>query len=602
MAESQKKLFNTKKLAKSIVESTIYDKNTSTLFVSNPAISFEVLKGLAKKHGFTMGQTKKGEYVSIPLGDKYKNFDILGLYEAFLDSYTLYDKNYSMLLNAYHTFDLMDENLPEITLMLDTYVAEVLSQGFLYNPLSIKISDSQAQDLVDKVLYKNKIYQKLPNITRSIAKYGNLGMVLSYPYIDKWLEENKDNENLDFKQIDVKEDLNIRIVNPKYFKVSIDEYYNPVNYETENEPGIFNNNSKSVLNNKIWQPWQFVHFLISDDTTEPYGKSLLWSMRSAFDQLTTLEALLGISRASKIQRLVFYVPIPTNTALTDAYGYLNEFKSMYLNSIFTDAPGLKNGRKIPGAASILTLPMSADGKKVEVDHIEANIDLSSVEDVEYFLDKILRNSKLPKGYLVGEDVITTAQTLEAQDLKLKRALIPLKKALVDGMMYLVENILAHAGYNVETLDVKVTLNEPVQILSEVMERYKDSVEFLMLAKEANPQLTTINSYQILTKLGIPNDIAALIMSNTNINTSTNVEDLAGFISKQRVSLRNNKAIKNDEDVEESIISGISSESKVFLNENSALKEQLNEVHSILKSKQGNRSLKESLLKPKNKIN
>ena len=91
--------------------------------------------------------------------------------------------------------------------------------------------------------------------------------------------------------------------------------------------------------------------------------------------------------------------------------------------------------------SILTLPESADGKKVSVDHIESNIDLSSTEDVEYFLDKILRNSSLPKGYLVGEDVITTAQ--EAQDLKLKRTLIPLKKGLLNGIMNLVENVLTH---------------------------------------------------------------------------------------------------------------------------------------------------------------
>ena len=68
--------------------------------------------------------------------------------------------------------------------------------------------------------------------------------------------------------------------------------------------------------------------------------------------------------------------------------------------------------------SVLTLPESHDGKKVSVDHIESNIDLSSIEDVQYFLDKILRNSALPKGYLIGEDTITTAQNIRNTRFKI----------------------------------------------------------------------------------------------------------------------------------------------------------------------------------------
>ena len=202
-------------------------------------------------------------------------------------------------------------------------------------------------------------------------------------------------------------------------------------------------------------------------------------MRSAFDQLSTLEALLGISRASKIQRLVFYVPIPNGTALTDAYGYMNEFKSQLFKFNLYRCSWCKSWKKkIPGATSILTLPVASDGKKVEVDHIEANIDLSSTEDVDYFKDKIYNNSKLPKGYLVGEDVINYFTNIRSTRLKLKRALIPLKKAFLNGMMYLVENILAHAGYDVNKLEITVELNEPVQLSADSIAKYSDIVELL----------------------------------------------------------------------------------------------------------------------------
>lgn len=588
-----------KSISKTLLENSAYDKNSNTLFVTNPGISYNTLRGLAKKHGFTIGQTKSGNYVSIPLSAKYNDFNenYVSLYDSFMETYTYFSKSYATLLAAYRTFDLMDENLAEVGTILDTYVAEVLSQGFTDNPLKITISDSKAQSLVEKILYKNKIYQKLPNITRSLAKYGNYGMVLHYPYLNKWLDMEK---HPDFTQIDVLEDLNIRFVNPKYFKVNTDEYMNVINYETTDENTYVARPQTAGANNivNVWQPWQFVHFLLADEITEPYGKSMLWSMRSAFDQLSTLEALLGISRASKIQRLVFWVPLPRDTAITDSYGYMNEFRSNYLNSIFTDAPGAKAGRKIPGATSILTLPKAADGTKVDIDHIEANIDLSSTEDVDYFKDKIYNNSKLPKGYLVGEDVITTAQTLEAQDLKLKRALIPLKKGLIEGIMNLVENILTHCGYDVSKLDVKVSLNEPIQVPADVISKYSDIADLLKSFKEVNPNMPSINAFQLLVKLGMPTDVSALILQNSATNTLTTPEDLSKFLNKQKVKQKGSTAeeIPGEGGVEESI----SVSSKTFLMENTFLHRKLKEFRET-NTTSLDRSLKEQILLPTKKV-
>ena len=588
-----------KSISKTLLENSAYDKNSNTLFVTNPGISYNTLRGLAKKHGFTIGQTKSGNYVSIPLSAKYNDFNenYVSLYDSFMETYTYFSKNYATLLAAYRTFDLMDENLAEVGTILDTYVAEVLSQGFTDNPLKITISDSKAQSLVEKILYKNKIYQKLPNITRSLAKYGNYGMVLHYPYLNKWLDMEK---HPDFTQIDVLEDLNIRFVNPKYFKVNTDEYMNVINYETTDENTYVARPQTAGANNivNVWQPWQFVHFLLADEITEPYGKSMLWSMRSAFDQLSTLEALLGISRASKIQRLVFWVPLPRDTAITDSYGYMNEFRSNYLNSIFTDAPGAKAGRKIPGATSILTLPKAADGTKVDIDHIEANIDLSSTEDVDYFKDKIYNNSKLPKGYLVGEDVITTAQTLEAQDLKLKRALIPLKKGLIEGIMNLVENILTHCGYDVSKLDVKVSLNEPIQVPADVISKYSDIADLLKSFKEVNPNMPSINAFQLLIKLGMPTDVSALILQNSATNTLTTPEDLSKFLNKQKVKQKGSavEEIPGEGGVEESM----SVSSKTFLMENTFLHRKLKEFRET-NTTSLDRSLKEQILLPTKKV-
>ena len=523
-----------KKLAKYITEQTYYDKETNTLFATNPGISYETLQGLAKKRGFTVAQVKEGDVVSVPAKFKYMPFDqeTASLYDDFVNTYTYYNKNYATLQTAYKTFDLMEENLSEASLILDTYVAEVLSQGFVQNPLKIDISNEKAQKLIEAVFYKNKIYERLPAITRALAKYGNFGIALTYPYLEEWLHLSEDEKKkvLDFTKLDVLEDLNLLFVNPINFKVNVDEYMNVLNYETTLPNTQTNNTKSSVLNNRVWQPWQFAHFKLYSEITEPYGKSMLWSMRSAFDQLTTLEALLGISRASKIQRLVFTVPLPNGVSFVDAYGYLNEFRSNYINSIFADYGSAKAGRKLPGAMSILTLPESPDGKKVTVDKIEAQIDLSQTDDVQYFLDKILRSSSLPKGYLVGDDIITTAQTLEAQDLKLKRTLIPLRQGVLTGLMTLIENVLTHAGYDVSRLTIKVGLNEPVQVTADTIKKYDEINNLLKTCMEINPAMTDINKFQFLIKMGVPNTVASLICSKESISVLDTPDELAKYLT------------------------------------------------------------------------
>ena len=596
---NQSKLF--KSLAKRIVENTYHDEDSNTLFVTNPGISFDVLKGLAKKHNFAIGQVESGEYISIPLAYKYdpSHTEDFSLYDDFMNTYTYYNKNYKTLLAAYSTLDLMEENLSEVALILDTYVGEVLAQGFVDDPLNIKISNQRAQQLIERVFYKNKIYEKLPNLTKSIAKYGNVFMTLSYPYLENWLvQADTDDSEIDFSRIDILEDLVINYVNPKHVEITCDEYYNPINYKTHDEDAYMNKTANSRSSYKIWQPWQIVHGLIPDELTAPYGKSMLWSMRSAFDQLTTLEALLGISRASNIQRLVFWIPMPNGVNMVDSAGFINEFRSQYLNSIFTDYGSAKSGRKMPGAYSILTLPMAADGTKVEMDHVEAHVDLSSVEDVEYFLDKILRNSSLPKGYLVGEDTITTAQTLETQDLKLRRTLIPLKKAVVTFIMNLIENILTHAGYDVSKIDVEVSLNEPIQIPADTIAKYNDIAELLGVFRELNPEMPVINQYQFLIKMGMPQDVASLALSKTAINALDTPDVLAKFLLNQKTKEPGMLPPPDEmEGVGEAVAYKLTS--KQYLKENYELGKQLKEFNDTMRTSL-DKSLKESLLISKRK--
>ena len=108
-----------KNLASYLTTNATLDNHPGTLFVNNPAISYDVLKGLAKKNNFFVAQAADGEYISIPTSYKYDQRD-LNLYDNFMETYSAFSKNYETLLGAYKTCDLMDENLSEIGLILDT--------------------------------------------------------------------------------------------------------------------------------------------------------------------------------------------------------------------------------------------------------------------------------------------------------------------------------------------------------------------------------------------------------------------------------------------------------------------------------------------------
>lgn len=558
-----------KNLASYITKNTTLDNQTGTLFVNNPAISYDILKGLAKKNNFFVAQAADGEYISIPTSYKYDQRD-LNLYDNFMETYSAFSKNYETLLGAYKTFDLMDENLSEVGLMLDTYAAEVLSQGFVENPIKISVSNQKAQEVLHKVFSRNHILSRIFSITRNLAKYGNFGMVLSYPALEQHLLNS---EMLDIDKIAVEEDLNISFINPKYYKINTDVYGNVINYQTTKVETYQDSKAISPFDNRIWQPWQFTAFKIDDSLTDPYGKSMLWNMRSAFDQLTTLEALLGISRASNLQRLVFYVPIPNGMGIMDSAEALNTFKSNYLNSAFTDQGSIRNGRKIPGANSILVLPETHDGKKVTVDHLEAKIDLSSTEDVEYFLNKLLNTGKVSKGYLNGDETITTSQTLEAQDLKLRRALLPLQIALLNGLMSLSENILTHAGYDVSKLEIKIKLNKPIQISADTLEKYGAISDLVKSLADLNEAMPTVNKFQLLIKLGLDPDIAKLVCSNVNVDVMCDDSaTLASFLDKQRATI--------PEIYKESVALEISS--RKHLEENYDIKETLKDFYKSTK--------------------
>ena len=129
------------------------------------------------------------------------------------------------------------------------------------------------------------------------------------------------------------------------------------------------------------------------------------------------------------------------------------------------------------------------------------------------------------------------------------------------------------------------------MLLHIQIRYR-LAELVKSFKEVNPQMTNINQFQLLVKLGMPTDIAMLICRNSSANELDNPEDLGKFLKNQKTKSQAMNQIPDEEGVEESTVS-----SKTFLMENDFLYRKLNYFY-----KQNNtsldRTLKESLLTSK----
>lgn len=541
-------------------------------------MSPELLRSLAIKNNFKTAVNSDGVITAVPKSFIPQQAQSDSIFDTWIGTYTYYSKSYQDVMMAFKVFDLMEENMGEVDLILRTYVDEALSIGFVEKPIRISVSDEKAEEFVLDVLNRNNILQRAPQILRAMCKYGNVGVAFDYPVLS----------NPDFTPdtINVLEDLSLNIINPKNYEIVPDEWNNPVYYRVNTISTYGYTNNYTTPNTSLYQPWNFVNFFIPDMDTAPWGKSILWAMRSAFEQLSILESLLAASRASKVQRLVISIPCPPGDYV-DSYNYISEAKGNWLNAIFAEAPNNKAGRKMPGATDILVKP-AIEG--FSIDKIDSNIDLADTADVDYFLDKILRNSGLPKGYLVGDDVTDRGGTLDAQDLKFSRALVPIQNAFINGMLRVVECILTHGGYNVANLDIEVRLERPVQLSADLIARYKDIIdlvaEFDNVKPEGSEPMSLINKYELYTRLGMPEEIAHLACSTVPVVLDSNDDKLKAFLVGQIVKPAGAESSEDDYGFEESprwAKHFVSITNKKLYNENSYFVKRLLEFRDAIKT-------------------
>ena len=499
------------------------ESETSSLKKIARHMTNDSLQSFAVKNNLRIQKTEQGDFVSVPVDSPDNAF--MSFYESWTSTFSntgsFTGTNRS---NIYAMYDVMDENMTEASLMLDTYAEEAISFGVIDDAIKIKVSDPEADEVLQEVLERNKILRRAKTDIRTMCKYGDTAYVLEFPKscYDKYNELPDEIK----KQTDPSEyfnikDLDIYPISPKNFQINADEKGRIINYRQDNS---IQSDSKRIVSSqtlltKVWQPWQFARFSIEDDSLRPYGKSILYGIRTLFDQLSTLEALLAMTRASKVQRLVIKVPVPATNA-TEAFNQISRAKAQFKSTIFSDAVSTKSGRKVAGLTEVFFMPSGPD---YSIDSIKNDLDVASTEDVEHFLDKTLRATKLPKGFFSGEDGDDSGVALAERDQKFAKALLPVQNAYVEGLVDLCSCILAHAGFNITELDINVSIERPTRLSKSTLDEYKNIIDFISSIRDTlqsnspEKKYPITNLAQLLIISGIPIDFVKLLIAENPIN-------------------------------------------------------------------------------------
>lgn len=356
----------------------------------------------------------------------------------------------------YQHYEFMDLNSTEASLMLDTYADEAVSAGYLEgSPVRIEVMAAPGSNIdsgkikarLVGVLKNNGILADGMNPTgtratiRSLAKYGEC----FFKFIRRY-----DGAPILIRRMD----------NPAEVTIHRDVF------------------DKSILGYKYLEqfeffPWEFTHMRLPDDSFEPYGRSVLEPVRAAYQMLLINEALMSLSRASKVERLIIKIPtVPDNA--TEAFSQLSAMKALFKSVIFGNTGAAKAQSKIAALTDVLWLP---GGEGYEIDKLQSSIDVSAIDDVNYFYDKFLTGTRMPKDYfLASENTQLLGQSLAAQDIKFARALLPLQWAYVEGLTRMCTIILILDGYDPARVKVKVEMSKPQSLTAQMISDAKEGIE------------------------------------------------------------------------------------------------------------------------------
>ena len=428
-----------------------------------PGVKPEILKSLYARMGYNITKDKEATLVVPEEGQSLEAFgDFPTQWWDFWFNFKFRTNSQEDRQGRYVHYDDMDSLMPEAGMTLDAYADETVGAGFIKEIFEIKLSNKEVEKKVIETLDHNKFITGIRGIVRALCKWGDLGILIRK----------------------VKDTVYLQPLPPRFWRA--DEYpgtnkvwrYKLLEDETSGDEYMRQIPAYNMIDDEedglFVYPHEFVVLSLEDMQMAPYGRSSLENMRPIFDQLMSVEALLALTRASRVERMVLRVPMKMSEPIS-GFEKLSNARGIIKNMIQKTESTQRvaaNG-KVAALTDWLIFPSDAG---YEIDRFQSHQEQTTIEDVEYFRDKALLVTSLPKGYFTTDEVTDRGNALVAQDLKLQRKIIPIQSALAEGMSRLCYTLAAYFGADVTNLVADVKLNLPIMINRELMSSWGEIAE------------------------------------------------------------------------------------------------------------------------------
>jgi hypothetical protein len=467
-----------------------------------PAIQ-DLIK-LAQDQGYNLMATKSGELVPVPQDMDEREINTLQ------NRWSGIEASSSDLVNNRITrlgmYKKMDRSGGEGAIVLDTLADEIVNiTDYTEQSLQIKISDEKIRNDVFEILHNNNVLENIRSDVRSLCKYGDFGYVLTKPtgnkLIDLAAEEVAKGTMLKLPY--AKNDIKINYVNSEMYELT---HSNNKLYEMQLGANA-EINKELHLKDDTYYPWEYALFSVGSRDTFPYGMSELEKMRLPWEKLSILEELLAITRANRLEKIAITVPGLKGDP-TSVLARLSQLKNSIRNIVlgFNSTSSRISRNQDTGLTEYLWIPEGFDAKK-----LSTSIEVSSIEDVEYFRDKVINASRMPKGFFLASEGqgAQRPMSLRQQDIKFARSLIPISEAYSAGLKKLITLIIFYLGHDINSVKVNVTFKKSPYITSELLETYDSVYKIIQQYKELkgsfseSKEITDIDVKRLLDLMGAP---------------------------------------------------------------------------------------------------
>lgn len=238
--------------------------------------------------------------------------------------------------------------------------------------------------------------------------------------------------------------VRIRYLNPKRVnriekngKLAFYTYYQGDVQRNNTTPNYFGSDDKKEQQEIFYQlePWQIIHFKISDKDFYPYGGSLLKSGVKAFRRLMMLEDGMVIYRLARVpERRVFRIDVG-NLSTTEANRAIAKIRDNYRSAQVMDDNG--NINKVAAALALtqdIFVPIREGQSGTSIETLQAGTGLQNIDDIKYFRDEILWTLNIPSEYLGFSDGSQSGKgSLAMQDVKFARFVERIQYYIEEGL-------------------------------------------------------------------------------------------------------------------------------------------------------------------------